>query len=1308
MKTLPMTSRSLILPFAFTAVLSAAVLADGLPPMPKELLADPAVVMRAAADVTARRFPDADIVIMEDRAHTVYEADGTDVTCNDEWVKILTEKGRRACAMLSLDVSLRYGDAAIEQVEIAGTNGVVRSIDFARTLKMATDNSSTAANIYDSLDKTLSCAVPGLAVGEMRHVRYCRRTLKPRMKGTWADRQLFEYTSPIIHGVYSVDQPDARPVRHATVRHPQGNTVTRLPDRPVGPGRTRLAWEARDVPQVFTEPAMPPLSTEVQALRLSTAEDWPTVSRWYWRLCEPHLAASSPALTNKVAALVAVAKTPQERIRALFRFVSQEIRYMGITTATEAPGYEPHDVCLTFANRYGVCRDKAALLVEMLRLAGLDARPVLIRVGAKMDPEIPSPYFNHAIVAVKEPGAADWTLMDPTDEAARDLLPAYLSDCSYLVASPEGEPLRLSPVRPVAENMLTVDSHGTLEPDGSALLTTRFSFGGINDTAFRHLFVRQTDEKRRRTVENLLRRIVPGTELLACEIAPADLADTDTPLSLRTVARYPEMVLRGTTRDSLSLPLMTRAISLARVYLDDNTALERRRFPLEFSSTAGAEETLSLKLGEIVGAPQAIPPALHVGKGTGHEFSCAMAVTNGTLTVSRRQLVRDIRFSPAAYDTLRDDLKIIESQTRADPTFAVRTDANADVRTILHRSETVFTSPVCWVQTNTVVAEVLTYQGKKSMAELKFGYNPVTRTVALVSATVSNRNGRVAAVTPKERHLLDCGWAAAAPRYPAGKTLVVNLPGVEVGSVIRYTVVHTVTNAPTPFASFMTFDSTQPVDRMTVKMTVPDGMPFRYRSTGFASGGPGLELTDRIPGARRFAWSVAHPPRLPNEPAQPASSLWRRTVFVTAAEWPAHAEGLISALSAARAAGSENVRSTARTVTAACTTPQERITAIRRFLVRRVRTAGPGLFELPFDRAFFPPDRSLADSYASTPDRRNLAYAMLEAAGFDCSFVLAADDSHSLKPLTRLYQEGLPRPAFFDALVIRARQEGQTFYLAGENEYTPPECSTREGDTYFDPADLSFGEIRLDTADPSVWWAPWTWFSAPSAADPGASVWSPCRVDFCRMTVREDGGVDFDVTNRTYGVGVGSFRKRFAEMLPEKRSRFYQTLLGEIAESATATRELTTDTVGYPAVTSFAAFVPAYATAQGGEITVRVPDFTGEFRSVGGPMRRSPISVGGATEAVDVYEIVFPKGFTAIEHLPEGYVLKNPADGTPWVTFTVASHVKDRRLTVTLTRKIHRRTDSVLGADYSPFIRDWNRRMAAPSGRTLTVRRPSR
>jgi transglutaminase-like putative cysteine protease len=140
---------------------------------------------------------------------------------------------------------------------------------------------------------------------------------------------------------------------------------------------------------MFDEPSMPPYDNVLQRLLVSTLPDWPAVSKWYWNLSQPHLDATSPELENKVAELTAGTTNDLEKIMALFYHVSGNIRYMGLTPEKDRPGFEPHDVRLTFEKNYGVCRDKAALLVAMLREAGLKAYPVLINVGGKLDPEVP-------------------------------------------------------------------------------------------------------------------------------------------------------------------------------------------------------------------------------------------------------------------------------------------------------------------------------------------------------------------------------------------------------------------------------------------------------------------------------------------------------------------------------------------------------------------------------------------------------------------------------------------------------------------------------------------------------------------------------------------------------------------------------------------------------------------------------------------------------------------------------------------------------------------------------------------------------
>ena len=1291
--------------------------ASALPPpsdMPSAFRADAAATIAAAADVTAGRFPDANSVLLEDRIHTRYEADGSDVAWEDEWVKVLTEKGRRSHAALSLDYNARYGDAGILCVEIVGTNGQVRAVDFARTLKVATDNSSMGANIVDPQDKTLSCKIPGLDVGEIRHVRFWRRTRRSRMKNAWADVQLLESTQPIVTAAITVDQPTARPVRHALVRHPFSNTVVRAADRDLGGGRTLLQWTARDVPQAFPEPNMPSFSRCVQALRLSTIPDWPTVSRWYWGLCEPHLAKTTPAMTNQVRALVKDCGTETEKVRAVFRFVSQEIRYMGLTLEDDAPGYEPHDVNLTFENRYGVCRDKAALLVALLRIAGVRAFPVLIHAGAKMDPEVPTPYFNHAIVAVgsqsNNPNSRTvgrYVLMDPTDESTKDLLPAYLSDRSYLVARPEGEALRTSPVTAVDANMLRVESEGSLDAEGDALLSTVFAFEGINDTAVRHVLLKKTADERRKWFARVWRNVAAGAELLSVEIQPADLRDTEAKLTAKTVTRLPERVLRGTTRDSLTLPFVTRALSIANGILDENTSLETRRFPLELPCTAGTKETLRLTLDESVGAAASgsVPCSVTA---PGYAFACSAVCSNGVLTAQRSERVADVNFDVPAYDALRNARKEVETAERDRPEFLSRpTDANLRVntfRTVIH-----FTTPTVMVQTNIVEKEVLTYRGKQTASEIKISYAPSVRHVELVSATVSNRNGKVHHVTPKEINVMDCGWATKAPRYPASKILVANLPGVEIGSVIRYVTVLTTTNAPVAESFTYSFGGRDPYGLEEVEVHVPEGMRFAISNDRF----PDADGSCRDKGAsyavetnaqgRVFRWTMRNLAAVPSESLQPPDGLWRPTFSLSAADWSEYGTALVDALARARGAAgfwpwsgdasrSEAVRRVGRTLAAGQDSPSARIHAILLHL-RAQATTGPGLFELPFDQAFTAPDRVFADGYGSSPDRMNQLYAMLEAAGFDCAFVLVANDRHGFRG-TEAGWRRTPRPGRFNTLAIRATwrsgwipflRDETEFWIANDTEYSRPEASSRFGDSYYDPQADAFGRILPD-ADAT---------NEVSRAD-----------NFCRLDVRENGAVDFEVRNRTYGFTVSTLRRKYAELLPEMRARHYQKLLGEIAQNATATGELETDVEGYPFVLSFKAYAEGYAVVKGDSLRVTIPAFAGKVFGVDGARRRTPIALDGRSEVVETYEVVLPEGYTEIESLPEPFRMTNPLDRTEtWLEHEAEHRIEHGRLHVIVRRRVEREKATFLTAEYAPFLDEWNRRAAAQAVRTIVVRR---
>ena len=1191
-----------------------------------------------ADDITTEKYPDADVVLVDERVETTYQADGTYVSTEEDWKKALTERGRRTLSSLSIGYSLRYGKGEILLVEIIDAEGKVRAVDFAETLKEATDNSSTSANIYDPLDKVLSCSIPGIKVGETLHVKTRRTVTKSRVKDQWADMEIFESTMPIVRTSVRIDGPLSRPLRNIAVRNPLGNVVSTV----VTNGeRIVYSWTVENSPQMFPEPAMPPYWTQGQNLRVSTASSWQELSKWYWDVSVPHLEKTNAAMTNKVEEImgsVGADAAPIDKVRAMYKFVSQEIRYMGLTMEDTSPGYAPHDVDLTFDNRYGVCRDKAALLVAMFRIAGFESYPVLISVSAaKMDNEVPTPFFNHAVVAVKLDG--DYVLMDPTDESSRDLCPAYLGDCSYLVAHPSGEGLRTAPVASPAKNAVTVAGSGRLGKDGSLLADHAITLCGINDNSFRRHLLSLKPEQRRELFERAVEGVSAGAELMRCDIEPKDLQDTTKELKVKLLVKYPEVLLRGETRDELSVPSLSSALGAANWLLSGRTALESRKYPLKVSSTALADEKMEIDLAGAVGATASMPDDETI-KG-GYAFTRTFRRDGDKLVFVRRLSVGTVEFSPDEYLDLRENIKRVEASERKNPTFAKDRFANANERIVSSVRTYDFFGDSSWVSTNTVVKEILTYKGKKNAAELKFSYNPSWKTVELVSASVSNRNGQVVFAGPKETSVLDADWVSSAPRYPASKELVVNLPSVEIGSVISYTVVTTVKDAPLPFYANFYFDTFTPTDFLSV----------------------------RVGDWKR---EVKNPRLLPDEKMLPPGVLWRDVFTISSNSFA-------------------SVAAKYRTLDPEPVDPKDYdiptgIVEIRDWMARHIRRVGPAFGEIRLEDHIVDPKTVLKERYATRVGYIRTLCALLKGAGYDADIVFAGDTAQTERDLIVLDVFAHPNVARFKYALCRVRVrtggflwwggETTTYFLGAENEYTPLGATAFDGSLFLDPQTGDFGAVAV----PDV--------------ELGAK-----EEEELNFAVRENGAVDLDYNLERWGYAAGTSRKRYAEMLPELRSRHFQQLLGSVAQAASATRELETDTEGYPFSLSFSAFVPGMAVVAGDAISLDVPQLAERLFALTGSARENPVGVEGEdTEKSTTFTIRFPEGYTEIEHIPASFCFD-------WYAARTYSRVEDGAAVVEIEVVRHAHRAGWYPSDHAALFRERNRIAGSQANSTIVVRR---
>jgi hypothetical protein len=95
----------------------------------------------------------------------------------------------------------------------------------------------------------------------------------------------------------------------------------------------------------------------------------------------------------------------------------EEIRYQQDYESFIA-GVKPHAASMTLERRYGDCKDKAVLFIELARKLGLDAHFALVKTRdtGPVKQDVPMQQFNHAIVYVPEQPGVKARFFDPTAE----------------------------------------------------------------------------------------------------------------------------------------------------------------------------------------------------------------------------------------------------------------------------------------------------------------------------------------------------------------------------------------------------------------------------------------------------------------------------------------------------------------------------------------------------------------------------------------------------------------------------------------------------------------------------------------------------------------------------------------------------------------------------------------------------------------------------------------------------------------------------------------------------------------------------
>ncbi len=260
----------------------------------------------------------------------------------------------------------------------------------------------------------------------------------------------------------------------------------------------------------------------------TTFKNWEAVGAWYQGL-ESDRIVPDPAVKAKVAELTAGKTTEEEKVRAVYGYVSTQIRYIGV--AFGIGRYQPHNAGEVLENQYGDCKDKHTLLAAMLSTLGLHPNAVLIGAGARFNEAVPSPgSFNHLITTVLVGGQQVW--LDTTAEVApyRALLYVIRDKKALVVPDAGVAKIETTPATLPFASFQKLDAVGTLDKEGTSNSRLVWTMRGDEEIALRAAFRQVSPGQYDQMVQQISQGI--GYQGTASHAEVSRLEDTSDPMTM--------------------------------------------------------------------------------------------------------------------------------------------------------------------------------------------------------------------------------------------------------------------------------------------------------------------------------------------------------------------------------------------------------------------------------------------------------------------------------------------------------------------------------------------------------------------------------------------------------------------------------------------------------------------------------------------------------------------------------------------------------------------------------------------------------
>lgn len=537
------------------------------------------LISRAGTQKEMAKYP---AVTIFDSTSVFMEENGLSYVNTHTLTKILSHKGAAENSTVKVDYDPLSAYVEIREVRVHRHDGTIETItnpvlDYVAPARMIYWGASQKMVEVGHLD--IGDAVEVIAFrkgftyallqGEDPDARYI-----PPMRGHFYDIVPFWSTQPVMEKVYRVNVLKEKnlqfSVYHGELQTSVQNDTT--------PDRQWFTFSKKNILPLKKEPYILASNDIETKLLLSTSPDWQAKSTWFYGVNEDFGSfKATPELQSKVNALLKPAKTELDSISILTHWVADNMRYSGISMG-KGEGYTLHNAEMNFTDRCGVCKDKASLLIAMLRAAGFNAYAAMTMAGERID-RIPADQFNHCVCVVQR-HSGEYQLLDPTwVPLVRELWSSAEQQQNYLIGLPEGADLMETPVSAPENHYVRIKGSSSLADDGTLKGEFTITAEGQSDKAVRGVFSARYSEWQN-NVEAELLRLYPQAIIHSVTFTDEEKY-LEQPVKITYKYTIPNYAIAG-DKELIFTPLLAKGVfRRAMPHLSYNPSLETRNHPFK-------------------------------------------------------------------------------------------------------------------------------------------------------------------------------------------------------------------------------------------------------------------------------------------------------------------------------------------------------------------------------------------------------------------------------------------------------------------------------------------------------------------------------------------------------------------------------------------------------------------------------------------------------------------------------------------------------------------------------------------------------